>query len=155
MPLFLTLLGAFTGGVGKDNDSTESLDGTLMAGTGGNSSSGAGCLLLLLENLSAWPRLPLLLRRFENDFFLDIERGSFGSAANGVAVLGGVGHGDCDRDGGRGGSCTGKLMLACEMVRAVCGLDDGGRSLSSCGSVRDLLGDTGKFRPATTGFSRG
>lgn len=82
-----------------------------MVGTGGRGASGTGDLLLLLENLSAWPRLPLLLRRFENDFL----RFMLGGSASSVGVLimdEGVGDG---RGGGRA------VMLAMLGTRAVWG----------------------------------
>lgn len=77
-PLFRTFLGVF-GGVGKWVASIDSLAGKLMVGIGGSGASGAGDLDLLLPNFSAWPKLPLRLRRLEKDFFRFMLGGSISS----------------------------------------------------------------------------
>jgi len=60
--------------VGYLEDCMDSLVGALTTGNGGSGASGIGDSPLLLENLRAWPKLPLLRRRLAKDNFLFKDR---------------------------------------------------------------------------------
>ena len=129
IPLLRNLFGVYGVGVGT---CIGSLDETLIVGTGGGGgTSGAGDLVLPLENFSACPKLPLLRRRFEKDFFLEIA-GSSVCSYDVTGSGGGVG-GEYTLTGG---SCV--AMPVCDDVLAVCGLVDCGSVVRKEGSVRDL-----------------
>lgn len=81
--------------MGRLKDCTDSLVGTLTMGTGGSGASGPGDWFLLLENFRAWPRLPLLRRKFANDIF----RSTAGSPAGPTGVSGRELGGNVDVDG--------------------------------------------------------